>query len=107
MKTKTLLIVLSIIFILTGCSKKQKYVELDKEGFSALDISRVESVRIVSVPFGKENQPDEWKPKYTNVFPITDAEKIKTIYDCIKDSEDLIIRQIGKCCFRSIIRCII
>lgn len=88
MKTLPLLLIglLSVLLIMSGCSNNT-YVELTKETFQDLDASKVISVSVASIPHGTEHEPDKWEMKYTNVFPIEDPEKIKTIYICIVNGD--------------------
>jgi len=78
---------LNVVLFMGGCANNKTnkivYVELTKNTFQELDISKVISVSVVSIPHGKERVPHEWEMNYTNVFPIMDPERIKTIHRLI------------------------
>lgn len=69
-----------------GCSFKQNYIELNEDAFQNLKVSEILSVNIMSALPGKT--PDKWVPVDVSLFPITDKEKIKAIYDCINDATE-------------------
>jgi len=79
---RTLLIVFSlfIVFSITGCSFKPKYVELNRENIAKLNPSKVREVCIIS--HGKTIF-------YRYNFPITNPEKIKIIIECIQDANQI------------------
>ena len=83
---KMLICLNMIMFMLGGCSTKQNYVELTEGTFQNLEVSEILSVNIMSTLTGKK--PDEWVPIDVYLFPITDSEKIKVIYDCIDNAAE-------------------
>jgi len=82
---KTLLIPLSlfVVFSITGCSFKPKYVELNRENIAKLNPSKVKEVCIISS--GSRGKTIF----YTYDFPITNPEKIKIIIECIQDANQI------------------
>lgn len=86
---RTLLIVFSlfIVFSITGCSQGPEYVKLNRENIEKLDLSKVTEVDLVSTP--AEDKPELWRSVYTNIFPITDPEKMQKILHYIKTGEPI------------------
>jgi len=86
---KTLLVTLSLFFVFsfTGCSTDPVYVELNRENLQKLDVSKVTEVDLVSTP--AEDKPELWRSVYTNIFPITDPEKMQKILHYIKTGEPI------------------
>jgi len=95
MKNSLLLMILifSLLVVsltMTGCSKP--YMELDEESFSQLKVFGVKEVDVVSTLPGREklNEPDKWRRIYRNVFPISDSEKIRTIFRRINEGKPIV-----------------
>jgi len=81
---------LVVLLMMAGCS--ESYVELTKENFSQLKIFKVTEIDVVSTLPGREkpNEPNKWRGIHRNVFPITDYEKIRTIFRCINEGKPIV-----------------
>lgn len=86
MKNLLILFNLFFVFLITGCSQPE-YVRLNKENLQKLDINKVTEVDLVSTSAGDE--PKLWRPIYRNIFPISDVERIQSIYHCIKTGKSI------------------
>ena len=63
------------------------FIELDPDIVANMDVSQVLSVHTISDPHPDRKRSGYCMPLFTDGLPIKDTEKIKIIYECIKNAK--------------------